>query len=307
MRRFDAHCDLLFKLWKDPSINEWDDPRLQTTISMLKESQQSIQCLAIFVPETIPSDQKWDIALAQIDIFYKKIFHKYSFIKLILLKEDIKKIQTDEIGIILTLEGCEALGDQPSRLNHLYHLGIRSVGLTWNFSNLVADGALEKSRGGLSLYGQKVCELLNSFKIWTDLSHLNEKSFWDVMTVAKYPVATHSNAYKICPHPRNLTDEQLLEMANKNGVIGVTFVPEFLNENRFVKLSDVLKHIDYIGSIVGDDHIGLGSDFDGMDGCVAELERYDCYSNLIELLQQHYSETVVKKILFENFMTRFIA
>lgn len=102
---------------------------------------------------------------------------------------------------MLTLEGCEAIGESLTQLRTLLRLGVRSVGLTWNDANMVADGALEQRGGGLTRFGKEVVQLLNEQQCWTDVSHLSERAFWDVMELAHYPIASHSNAYTLCPHP----------------------------------------------------------------------------------------------------------
>ena len=94
-------------------------------------------------------------------------------------------LKQDEIGAILTLEGCEALGKDEMKLRLFYRLGVRSFGLTWNYANLLADGALETRGAGLTTFGKHIVQELNTLHVWTDVSHLNERSFWDVIEIAK--------------------------------------------------------------------------------------------------------------------------
>ena len=93
-------------------------------------------------------------------------------------KEDINRLKQDEVGALLTLEGCEAIGKEAMKLRLFYRLGVRSFGLTWNYANLLADGALETRGAGLTTVGRQVVQELNTLQLWTDLSHLNERSFW---------------------------------------------------------------------------------------------------------------------------------
>lgn len=104
--------------------------------------------------------------------------------KFIQTKDDINMLKQDGIGAILTIEGCEAIGKDAMKLRLLYRLGVRSFGLTWNYANLLADGALE-TRGGFNDFGKHVVQELNTLHVWTDVSHLNERSFWDVIEIAK--------------------------------------------------------------------------------------------------------------------------
>ena len=105
--------------------------------------------------------------------------------KFIQTKDDINMLKQDGIGAILTIEGCEAIGKDAMKLRLLYRLGVRSFGLTWNYANLLADGALETRGAGLTTFGKHVVQELNTLHVWTDVSHLNERSFWDVIEIAK--------------------------------------------------------------------------------------------------------------------------
>ncbi|MCM3441020.1 dipeptidase [Metabacillus halosaccharovorans] len=300
MKVFDAHCDMLYKLWENPKLDVFYDNRLHVDISKLKTAKKNIQCFAIFVPDNIPFVQRLTVAQQQINIFYQKILHRYPEIKLIKTKEDLAGLKDGETGAILTLEGCDAVGDQIGNLELLYELGVRSVGLTWNYANLVADGVLEKRNAGITNFGTEVIRYLNKQKMWTDLSHASERSFWEALDLADYPIATHSNVYTICSHVRNLKDEQIVALFRKKGVIGVTFVPFFTSEQPEPTISNLLKHIDYLCSLGGENQIGFGSDFDGIDETIVGLENYSCYEILGNELLQHYSDSQVKKFLFQN-------
>lgn len=206
---------------------------------------------------------------------------------------------------MLTLEGCEAIGESLTQLRTLLRLGVRSVGLTWNDANMVADGAFEQRGGGLTKFGKEVVRLLNEQQCWTDVSHLSERAFWDVIELAQYPIASHSNAYTLCPHPRNLRDDQIQALIKKNGVIGVTFVPQFLrHDTQTTTVTDVLRHVDYICSLGGENHIGFGSDFDGIFETVDQLANVSHYTHFINELLKHFKEEQVRKFLFCNFYER---
>src|SRR5699024_10018272 len=141
-----------------------------------------------------PSEKLWYSALEQIELFHQEILEKNPQIKHIQAWEDLNKLEDGEIGAVLTLEGAEPIGRDIDKLQYLYEQGILSIGLTWNHANLCADGAMEPRGGGLTAFGKEVVKLNNEFKVFTDVSHLTEKSFWDVMEYAKYPFASHSNA-----------------------------------------------------------------------------------------------------------------
>ncbi|MGE7185279.1 dipeptidase [Peribacillus sp. NPDC006672] len=304
MAIFDAHCDVLMKMFKDPDISFLDSDKLHITKRGLLDEGGKVQCFAIYIPENVHPDMRFQAALAMVDIFHEKILSEPEM-KFIKTKADIDFLKEKEIGAMLTLEGCDCIGNDLLKLKTLIHLGVSSVGLTWNYANLVADGALESRGGGLTGFGTEVVALLNEKSIWCDLSHLSEAGFWDTLKKAKFPIASHSNAYHLCPNPRNLKDGQIKALLQKNGVIGVTFVPQFLSNGESASIKDILKHIEHICSLGGERQIGLGSDFDGIDHMVENLMSYKDYHNFINELNRLYSSEFVKGLLFGNFTRNF--
>ncbi|MGG4264872.1 dipeptidase [Peribacillus simplex] len=304
MAIFDAHCDVLMKMFKDPDISFLDSDKLHITKRGLLDEGGKVQCFAIYIPENVHPDMRFQAALAMVEIFHEKILSEPEM-KFIKTKADIDSLKEREIGAVLTLEGCDCIGNDLLKLKTLIHLGVSSVGLTWNYANLVADGALESRGCGLTGFGTEVIALLNEKSIWCDVSHLSEAGFWDTIKKAEFPIASHSNAYHLCPNPRNLKDGQIKALLQKNGVIGVTFVPQFLSNGESASIKDILKHIEHICSLGGERQIGLGSDFDGIDHMVENLKSYKDYHNFINELNRHYSCEFVKGLLFGNFTRNF--
>lgn len=304
---FDGHCDVLYKMFLDKSIVFYDSEKLQVTLKGLEQSGSKIQSFAIYIPESVHPDMRFQAALAMVEIFDEKILRKYSNIKLIRSQADIKNLEEDDIGAILTLEGCDAIGSDLLKLKTLLKAGVTAVGLTWNYANAVADGALEPRGAGLSLFGREVVKQLNKQKIWCDVSHLCEQGFWDVMDFAHFPYASHSNSYTLCPHPRNLRDDQIKALIEINSVIGITFVPEFLNGTQTSTITDLLRHLDFICALGGEHHVGFGSDFDGITHTVKDLHSISDYPNLIEELTKYYSASQVERFLYKNMAERFPA
>ncbi|OQP08061.1 diguanylate cyclase [Geobacillus sp. 46C-IIa] len=299
---FDAHCDALMKLWQDRSLSFQDGPSLHVALSGMAEAGVKVQCFAIYVPETVPEEARFTAALEMADLFFTRIVDMFPSVKAVRTKQDIASLREGEIGAMLTLEGCDAIGANLVKLKTLLRLGVASVGLTWNFPNAVADGAWEKRGAGLTAFGRQVIELLNETKRWVDVSHLSEKAFWDVMETARFPIASHSNAHRLCPHPRNLTDEQIQALIEKDGMIGINFVPYFLtSDKRGATVADVLRHLDYVCALGGENNVGFGSDFDGITETVAGLEAVKDYLRLVNELYKHYSSSQVERFLFRNF------
>ncbi|RLQ91646.1 dipeptidase [Falsibacillus albus] len=305
MQIFDAHCDVLSQMLKHPYYSFQSGSSLHVTYDQLMETGSKVQCFAIFISPSIHPLMKFQSALEMIDIFHEKILKQNPSMRLVSSRSDIRSLKEGEIGAVLTLEGCEAIENDIVKLNTLYRLGVRSVGLTWNHANCAADGALEPRGSGLSLFGKEIVKRLNDLQIWTDVSHLSEKGFWDVIQLAENPVASHSNSYTLCPHPRNLNDHQIKALINEDSVMGVTFVPDFLAKDGQAGIPDVIRHVEYICSLGGVDHVGFGSDFDGIDRTVAGLSSFRDYDSLINQLLKMYSEDQVKGFLFENFAARF--
>jgi membrane dipeptidase len=204
-------------------------------------------------------------------------------------------------GTLLHLEGADGISD-PNMLPLFKQLGVLSIGLTWNPKNQHAGGVNSKS--GLSKLGKDLVSKIESNNILLDVSHLNEKSFWDVVKVAKKAiVATHSNAYAVHKHKRNLKDEQIKAIAKSGGLIGVTFVPKFLNSSKPATIHNVVEQIKYITNLVGVDHVGLGSDFGSLLSTPKGLKNISEISKLPQLLKkQGFSKRNINKIMGENWL-----
>ncbi len=302
LRIFDAHSDVLYKMWLDPSISFVSSDNLHISFEKLINTNSKVQCFAIYIPETVKQEQRFDVALEMIQIFYTKVLPCSPKLKLVRNRSDIEALSDDEIGAMLTLEGCDAIGSNIVKLQTLFRLGVSSVGLTWNYANAVADGILEERGAGLSSFGHEVVHENNKHFIMTDVSHISIKGFWDVIEHADYPIASHSNAFALCKNPRNLDDEQIKSLISVDGMIGVTFVPQFLSYKGIATISDVLKHVDYICGLGGEYNLGFGSDFDGITQTVKGLENYNGYESLINTLLKYYKENQVNRFLYENYL-----
>ncbi|HLS36036.1 MAG TPA: dipeptidase [Bacillota bacterium] len=313
MKIIDTHCDALLKLQLAKNGKEYgkrplsftDADELETNVERLTKGNVKVQFFAIFIMPDLPSDLKWQHALEQVDLFYTEILGKHKQMKHIKKWSDIDKLADDEIGAVLTLEGADAFGNDLMKLRTLYRLGVLSLGLTWNNTNLCADGVGEPRGAGLTELGKEVVDLNNQNHVFTDVSHLNEKGFWDVMELAKYPMASHSNVRALCDHPRNLNDDQIEAMFKNDGLIHVVFTPPFIRKDKTkATIGHLIEHIDHLCSLGGVDNIGFGSDFDGIFYHVDDLEHAGKFENLINELLKHYSEEEVRGFAYENFMNQ---
>ena len=303
MKIIDTHCDALSKMWKTKEIIEFNNSsHLKTNLNRLQIGQVSVQCFAIFVPQHIKKEQKFQVALDQIKLFHTKILAKHPRVKHVTSWDDLDNLKPNEIGGMLTLEGLDVIGNDLTKLKTLYDLGVMTIGLTWNGSNICADG-VEEDRGiGLTELGKQVVKLNNQQLVCTDVSHLSEKSFWDVMDVAKYPIASHSNSKALCDHPRNLTNQQAETLFKQNGFVGVTFYPPYVKSEGVATVEDLIGHIDHFCTLGGVQNIGFGSDFDGIESSVTELEDASMYQNLINKLLKYFKEEEVIGFAYRNFL-----
>lgn len=187
MEVIDLHCDALMKLSEAKgTLSFRNSSELDTNLTRLQKGKIKIQAFAIFIEPNLDSDQKFQEALDQIDYFYEEVLRKNSEMKHLKSWSDFNHLQDGEIGAFLTLEGVDAIGNDLKKLRTLFQLGVMSVGLTWNNANLAADGAGEPRGRGLTLFGKEIVHLNNERKVFTDVSHLSERGFWDVMELADY-------------------------------------------------------------------------------------------------------------------------
>jgi len=305
----DGHCDTVhnflnpgeYSFHKKNSRGHVDLPRL-------KEGGVKVQVFAIYVESKYNPWCSLERCLELYDYFLRTMEDNQEEIELAhSLKEIYSIYQKGKIAAFLSVEGGEVLQGRLEVLRVLYRLGIRILTLTWNHRNQLGDGVYEKvTGGGLTRFGRKVVKEMNRLGMIIDVSHLSEPGFWDVLELSEYPVmASHSNAATLCPHPRNLSDRQLKALGEKRGMVGVNFCPSFVSDEN-PKLKVLLDHIDHIVNLIGIEHVGIGSDFDGIDQAVEGLEDISKITNITSgLINRGYEERDIKKIWGENYLRLF--
>jgi len=244
----------------------------------------------------------WERTKLLINRFYKEL-EKNPNVKHVKSGEDLKS--DSKIKVILGIEGGEAIEGSFDRLYEVYKLGVRLIGLTWNTPNEISDTAASP-KNGLTEFGRQLIPKMESLNMMVDVSHISEKGFWDVCEISKKPfIASHSNSKTIKNHNRNLTDEQFKALIKKGGVAGINLYPLFLGEN--ANISTAVSHIEHFLSLGGEDNIGIGADFDGIDFLPAGISGSESLHNLLnELLKLNYNEKIVRKIAKYNFQRVFI-
>ncbi|MBI2505791.1 MAG: membrane dipeptidase [Candidatus Latescibacteria bacterium] len=203
-----------------------------------------------------------------------------------------------KLALLLAIENSNALEQSPHVLPLLYQLGVRTMTLTHSDRAWAGDGCEVENGGGLTRFGRTVVAQMNELGMLVDVSHLNERGFWDVLDCSEAPViASHSCCRSLCDHPRNLSDEQLRALAEKGGVVGLTFVPSFVDA-RAPSLERLLDHLDHAMQVAGIDSVGLGSDFDGGGDLLPDAAAYPEIT--LGLAGRGYPPEALRKILGEN-------
>ena len=302
----DAHCDTLGRviegqrrLGERSALGQFDFPRAM-------DGGLTAELMATcFSPQRGGTGARQTLQF--IDTFYEEL-DAYSHLAMPAVCADdiLRAKELGKIALILSMEGAEGLEGDLSVLRVCYRLGLRVLGITWNRRNEAADGIGEiRTGGGLTGFGVDLVKECNRLGIVIDVAHLAPAGVEDVLEVFELPVvATHAN----WPHPRNLTDAQLEAIARKGGVVGATPVPPFSGKDEMHShLSVLLDHIDHMVSVMGEDGVGLGMDFDGVGDMRTEgMEDVSRLPNLTKgLAERGYSAEAIRKILGGNFLRVF--
>lgn len=229
-------------------------------------------------------------------------------------KDDFNKLEPAKVNFMIGLEGLDYL-DNANQIYLMYALGARLISLTWNNNNIFASSCTSQVDSGLTLEGFKAVEIMNDLGIIIDISHLSDKSSFDLIQSSRYPViASHSNVRSICDKPRNLSDELIIAIAKSGGVIGMNAYPNFVSNDSSLADNDYLiSHILHIKHLVGIDYIALGFDFmdyladDALTSFIegspymGDLKNHADIQTLINrLFEVGFTEMEVKKIAYKN-------
>lgn len=296
----DFHCDVLSKLQHSPDIDFRQDIRLDVTGERLNAGGVGLQVFAIYL-SAVTGRPCFEKILGQIELFREKVVGPGG-LRWLRWREEMN----DQIDIgmnwgMLSLEGVDGLEGNLFYAELCFELGVRFLGVTWNYANWAADGVLEQRNGGFTQKGRGLIEWCNSSGMLLDVSHLAPAGFWELAERSKRPfIASHSNAAAICGHPRNLSDDQIKALIAMDGRMGLTFYPWFVCEGGEAVTTDLLRHIEHVCSLGGSRHLMFGSDFDGIDSWVRGLEHPGKYPEFTELLLKYYPEEEVKGWLFGN-------
>jgi membrane dipeptidase len=287
----DAHCDVLTRMTEYGC--SFHDDRLDVNARNLLLGNVLLQVMAVWAGKK--GADHAGFCRRQIAV-YKRLMREEKQ----LLKAYDGVLEKGRISVVLMLEGADAVrraADIPFLTDNDFSI----VALTWNQKNALAVPAVLGRKGGLTALGKEAVKRLSSARIAVDVSHLNEDGFYDVCAYAKGPIlASHSNAHALCPHLRNLTDEQVRMLIAKNGFIGLNFYVPFVGGRRRAHL---IRHIEHMLALGAQHILGLGSDFDGIDEYMDDLRTPAAFGELAnDLARLNYPDELIGKIMAGNFL-----
>ena len=338
---FDGHNDVLLRLMRrsgrhperafleGESIGHLDLPRMRQggfagglfAIFVPSEEDASVDDLMarpqydIPLPGLVPLTEGQRVTLHMASILFRIEQASKGAVKVCRSATDIRGcIGNGVLATVLHIEGAEAIDPDLHMLDVLHQAGLRSLGPVWSRPTIFGHGVPFRYPGtpdtgpGLTERGQALVKACNRMRILIDLSHINERGFWDVARLSDAPlVASHSNVHAICPHTRNLTDKQLDAIRESRGLVGVNFATAFIRpdgrRDADTPLIEMIRHIDHLIEKVGVDGVGFGSDF---DGATVPLEIGDARGlpRLVEVMGKHgYDDATIRKICAENWIS----
>lgn len=311
MKYADMHCDTITALYRSSgSLREND---LHIDLNKMRKGECLMQNFAVF---TDIGKEDSSFTKAAIDYYYGQLEENKDLIAPAYSYEDI--IRNDEngkISAVLTLEEGSVVENDLGNLDYYYDRGVRMITLTWNYPNGIGypNFIYEKDKyhdklhtinekDGLTPFGIEYVRRMEELGIIVDVSHLSDAGFYDVLEYSTRPfVASHSNARKVCPVARNLSDDMIRKLADKGGVTGLNYCSAFIEDlnEKMTMIDKMVEHVRYIADVGGIDCIGLGSDFDGI-GNKLEIVDASGAQMLYEALKPYFSEDELEKIFYRN-------
>ena len=295
MKLFDLHCDTATECEKSGSsmvsnVLHWDHTRATSLYDI------SRQITVVYIPDETTENDAWSYALRVFS------FIRSQNIPIIRTTDDLRFIPH---GILLAVENGKLIGNDLSKLSHPSMQEVVYITLTWNGVNRIGNGALSGEKDGLTSFGCEAVREMIRLGILPDVSHLNERGFWDVARLSEgHPLlASHSNSYAVHPHPRNISDRQFTAIRDSGGLIGINLCDAHLGKHSFGQLE---RHIDHFWSLGGEDTVALGMDLDGTP-IPAEWGGVEVAYRLYEyFLQLNYPQELIDKLFFENSYSFFM-
>jgi len=298
----DTHCDTPMFFPDGVQIGQ-RDTRILVDLHKMDEGRQDATIMVAYLPQPTENPTAYaDHIFDQIEALVRDNAHAVALAR---TPDDLWHNKRQGLkSIMLGIENGIALDGQLSNLRHFADRGIVYMTLCHNGDNDICDSAKgTKTHGGVSDFGREVIAEMNRLGILVDLSHAAESSFYDALELSRVPiVCSHSSARALCDHPRNLTDDQMRALAAKGGVAQTTIYHGFLRQHGEATILDVMAHLEHAIEVMGIDHVGLGTDFDGDGGVRGLASSSDLLQFTIQLLARRFSEADIQKIWGGNFL-----
>ena len=311
----DTHCDTPMFFADDVRFDR-RDPKLLVDLHKMTDGRQDSTIMVAYLPqpkkdETFRQNVRFDVngPKEYADLIFNKIENIVSENSQYLafartpgqLWENKHRGQK---SIMLGIENGLALEGDIANIKHFADRGVVYITLCHNGDKDICDSARgNNTHNGVSEFGAKVIAEMNRLGVMVDLSHAHEKSFWDALDISATPiVCSHSSCRALCDHPRNLTDSQMKALADKGGVCQITIYHGFLRSDGEATVMDVLAHLDHAVKVMGIDHVGIGTDFDGDGGVRGMASSADFVNFTRMLMAKRYSEQDIQAILGGNFL-----
>ena len=307
----DSHIDTPSQILRGRNVGI-DNPDAHVDFPKMKAGGITGAFFALYTPPETEPDAATRYAMEMLSATYDACDENPDYAAMAFSLDDVAQNEQDGlISVFMGMENAAPIQESLSLLRTFYRLGVSYMTLTHNGDNAVADSAAEGKRwGGLSPFGREVVAEMNAIGMMIDLSHASDQTFWDVIKLSKAPViASHSSCRALCSHRRNLTDEMLKALGEKDGYVGINFYPYFLSDKYDEKESwrpgvkEIVDHIDHAVSLAGIDHVGLGSDFDGIEVTPEGVENIARIGEVLEEMRRRgYREEAISKVSGQNLL-----
>lgn len=310
MRLIDMHCDTISLLMQEENANLREN-HFCVDLEKMKKAGSIAQFFACFIHISKFAGEDrftkgYQYALEMIARGKQEFSENADQISLVTSYEElINNAENGKISAFLTIEESGILDGEISRLEHLYEEDIRLMTLLWNGENCIGYPNSRNTKimnKGLKPFGIEVVERMNELGMIVDVSHLSDGGFWDVLKYSRKPVvASHSNARALCPHPRNLSDEMIRALAEKGGISGLNFYPYFLKENGKAGMDDLIRHIEHMYYVGGEEFVAIGTDFDGFDDGELDVEHLGQMERVYDALKKRkFHDSQIEKFWSKN-------
>ena len=308
----DSHCDTPTQIVRGRDLSK-DNENAHIDIPKLKRGGVDAAFFALYIPARLSENAAYECALRQYEAVKDVVQSNPCSVAFALTEAQAHENKANGLfSVFLGLENGSPIGHSLERLQEFYDKGVRYMTLCHSKDNQICDScAGNRTWGGLSPFGREVVAEMNRLGMLIDVSHVSDDTFYDVLECSTSPVvATHSCCRALADHPRNMTDDMIKALAAKGGVIQINFYPVFLQDDyelesqssvipSYTRIAD---HIDHVVELVGIDHVGIGSDFDGIEVAPDGLEDVSKMPVLFdELRRRVYSEDDLAKLASRNF------